>query len=671
VLLYLLLSGVPPFDGRGAAGFEPLPPSRAVVRGATEAPAFERAHRRATTPRRLAQALRGDLDTMVLKAMKAAPQERYASVLALADDLTRWLEGRAVLARPDSLAYRCGKFVRRHRLGVSMTVALAGVAIAGVIGVAREARLADEQRARAERVKDFVVSVFTEQDPLSRRGGGPPSPQALVSAAAQRLDHDLKDQPEIHAELLDDLGEIAADLGDYQKGASLLRRAVEERSSRHGADSLPVAQSLRKLARAIDLLGQSDEAERLSRQALSILLRHGAGDSLEAARTKVRLSQYLANGKGAPAEAMRLNEEAARDFERLEGPDHPDTVLALVLRAQAFEQDRRDAEAERLLRDALARARRSQAVPGPVQGDALLLLARVLRRGGQQAESLACHEQAIQIFSAQFGSRSHNLAAAQTSLGALDTEMGRFEAALKAYDAAAAALPEGAVSRRGDLLRERARLQMSMKHFAEAERDFHEAYDLRLQQLGPKNAFTWYFSGQWGTALAALGRVDEAETRQREAVRQVAALLGPDAYQNTFVADDLADTLQRRPGGHAEVIELRRRSLALTAPRFDRRHPIWVSRALALAESLSRKGDPATSSEALALLDEVVAADRAGVVKAEEQGRALLARGRLRLRSGDRGGAEADLAEALRRLKGSALPQAEAVTEASALLNRP
>ena len=127
VLLYVLLTGQHP-AGRGPHTFadlvkaivdvEPMRPSDVVVpSGRDLEAAVHNAAQRGTTPHKLSRLLRGDLDTIVSKALKKEPTERYSSVTALADDLSRYLRNEPISARPDTLAYRAGKFVRRYRDG--------------------------------------------------------------------------------------------------------------------------------------------------------------------------------------------------------------------------------------------------------------------------------------------------------------------------------------------------------------------------------------------------------------------------------------------------------------------------------------------------------------------------------------------------------------------------
>ncbi|MGC1459277.1 MAG: protein kinase [Steroidobacteraceae bacterium] len=153
VILYELLVGERPYrlkrDSRGALEeaileAEPVAPSRAPLSDSIAAA-------RHCTPRKLSKALAGDIDTIALKALRKAPNERYATANAFDEDIARFLRGDVVLAQRDSLAYRVGKFVRRHRLGVAMGAVLIATLAGGLAAASHEARLAAAQRDQALR----------------------------------------------------------------------------------------------------------------------------------------------------------------------------------------------------------------------------------------------------------------------------------------------------------------------------------------------------------------------------------------------------------------------------------------------------------------------------------------------------------------------------------------
>src|SRR6202041_104227 len=156
VLLYVLLTGEHPAGSglrsvaelvKAIVDTEPKHPSDVVTtaRDASEE-ITSNAARRTTTPEKLGRLLRGDLDTILAKALKKNPRERYASVTALADDLQRYLRHEPIAARPDTLTYRAGKFVRRNRIAVVLASLAFLAALAGVTGPVVQAR-----RARAQR----------------------------------------------------------------------------------------------------------------------------------------------------------------------------------------------------------------------------------------------------------------------------------------------------------------------------------------------------------------------------------------------------------------------------------------------------------------------------------------------------------------------------------------
>jgi serine/threonine-protein kinase len=184
VLLYVLLTGQHPAGSglhtpadlvKAIVDTEPTRPSDAVT--ATKATAeatTSNAARRTTTPDKLSRLLRGDLDTIVAKALKKHPQERYASVTALADDLRRYLKHEPISARPDTFAYRAGKFVRRNRTAVALATLAFVATITGIVGTIAQTRAARVQRdfalrqlSRAEAINDLNEFVLTDSPPPS------------------------------------------------------------------------------------------------------------------------------------------------------------------------------------------------------------------------------------------------------------------------------------------------------------------------------------------------------------------------------------------------------------------------------------------------------------------------------------------------------------------------
>ncbi len=202
VLTYELLVGERPYRVAGGSHRElvrsvesltvPRPSTR-IQTAPTHRDIEEIAGRRATTPARLARALAGDLDTILLKALHRDPQRRYATATAFADDLERWAAGLPVEARGDSLGYRATRFVRRHRWAVATAAAFV-VVLLGALALTGQAYLrADAARAEADRRFDQVRSIaralmFDVYDDIQRVPGTASARQKLAATAQEYLE---------------------------------------------------------------------------------------------------------------------------------------------------------------------------------------------------------------------------------------------------------------------------------------------------------------------------------------------------------------------------------------------------------------------------------------------------------------------------------------------------
>jgi serine/threonine-protein kinase len=679
VLLYLLLCGNQPYGAgrstpaqleRSIVETEPVPLTAAT--GAGNAPddssPSARAERRRTTPARLREALGGDLENIVGKALRKNPMLRYPSVMSLAEDLRRHLQHQPVQARPDAFAYRAAKFVRRHRGGVAVATALLLVIVAGVGGVVWQARAARAQAQRLERVKDLVISVFREQDPLARPGKDGVSPLRMIDGAISRADEELRGDPALHAELIDDLGEIQFNLGDITGAEATLRRAVAENRALYGPDSLQIAVSLRKLTWPLRVLNRHAEEIQVAEQALAILTRLNQIETLDAARVEQRLAMALAFGTGAPPRSLLLATDARRIFEARLGRNDPETIYMLFQLAFLEGEARRDAQAEALLREVIDRYEKHYG-PNTVRlAEPLSVLASVLSRNDKPEESEALHRRAIALTRSTFGSRHQFLAAELLSLGNLYADTGQLELAESALREGAAAMPEGDDLQRMEQLKTLGRLHITMNRPTEAGTELHQAVELSRKSNGEARGFTWFLESEWGRALAAQGKLKEAEAIQRQALAKLSQIMGPDAYQNCLIADALADTLEKIGGNLDEVIRLRRRSLALTEKGYPRTSGLWAERASSLARALITVDTESSRVEALPLLDQAATDYHIKSSPMENVGETLLLRARLETADGKNEAARTDLREALDRLQHQTVAKPAEIMQARTLL---
>lgn len=292
-------------------------------------------------PPRVARALRGDLDAIIDKATQRDPAQRYASVQALADDIERHLAGEPVLAQRPGAAYRVWKFAKRHRFGVGAAAAvILAIGIGGVVSLwqANEAR---QQAARAERVKDFVISIFTQAVP--RTGvGGVVTAKDLLAVAAQRLDGELADDPGVAAEI----GVIVANsydaLGYTNETVPILRTAVERARRALGPDA-PVTLDAELLLVSGSMLEDPEGALKQLADLQPRVMRNFPDNAPRAALT-LRFKSFALAKLNRAEESYAALELGIDLAERYLGRDHEETIwmIGLLSNTQGRFSQRRD-----------------------------------------------------------------------------------------------------------------------------------------------------------------------------------------------------------------------------------------------------------------------------------------------------------------------------------------
>lgn len=249
-------------------GADPQRPSQTMLRRAEDSGADVH------VLRRHARQLAGDLDNIVLKTLSKRPEHRYPSVEALALDLSRYEAGRPVQARPQSVGYRFGKYVRRHRWSLATGSLVAVVLSAALAIVAWQARQAVAEAGRAQAMQDFMVGVF-------ETARGTPEGQALdlrglLDGALERGNSELARQPRARAELFGVIARLRIGLGDYREALTLLNRQA---SILGGTSDVPVSlelESATQRGQVLRLLGEPRQCIALMQPELATARREQA-----------------------------------------------------------------------------------------------------------------------------------------------------------------------------------------------------------------------------------------------------------------------------------------------------------------------------------------------------------------------------------------------------------
>jgi serine/threonine protein kinase/tetratricopeptide (TPR) repeat protein len=403
LLLYQILTGLQPQQGETdtpqelihlVCDHDPDRPSVAVRKRSTSATdgtvsAFS-GH-----DENLSRRLRGDLDAIVMRAIRKDPLLRYASAGELADDIERHLDHQPVAARRHSRRYVASRFIRRHRLGVTAATVALSTLLVGFVGTglalveARRAQAeAESTAARLAALNEFMSDMLTAP---TAEGGGPDILVVdVLNQGAAGLE-DLQSAPDVRAEIAATLGAVHHRLGLWREGRRLLD---EERTRAHASLGAEHPASLRITDELISVLEDQAElgaAEKLARDNARIRSETIGPDNPETLRTKTTLAHLIGLQGGRAEEAVQVLDQVHETLARTVGPGDPTTLN--VLRTIGFTwfnaQDFQRAEA--VLAEEVADWKRVTADVDIRALQARNMLAVVIREQGRYDEAEAMY----------------------------------------------------------------------------------------------------------------------------------------------------------------------------------------------------------------------------------------------------------------------------------------
>lgn len=565
MVLYELLAGATPFGDEKRTPMEWVetvrdlraqPPSQACVLGAA-----------------WCARLRGDLDTITLKALSSEPDRRYESVQALLDDIERHRTGRTVEARPDSLGYRFGKFWQRHRVAVTLVVMLAVSILAGLVvsvwqahqaALARDrARLeavrAQEEADRASRVARFLGELFMAANPESE-GGASLSALELLDSGVEMIEEKFPDDPLIRAELQHKVGAIYVDYRMPEKAEALLTKALETRRASLGpghADTVDVLNTLGVLAYQTgdyELAGEYlEEARRF--------LETNDGDALRLAST-LNVLGLLHKRQGRYDEAIADYELAAKIYQ-VES-DGDDAALGRVFNnlGTVYHDMSRHEEAIPNFERALAIYETSVGPDHYLTAGALGNLAMARRLSGDLEGVEEQLRRVVRIMESDWGHDHPSVAINQSELARALTDLGKVEEA-------EALLKDSLNILRNTWGPDHPYTAYDLKSigFVHLERDdpqgaipyFEEALAVREKHFGPGHPDVANSLQALANALEDAGRLDEALNNHEKALgiwRQAVGEDSPELWNSVRAVAELMAATSDCKGARALIKEL-------------------------------------------------------------------------------------------------------------------
>lgn len=508
VVLYELLTGLRPYSVPGSASqlelerticiSDPDRPSAALKRAAgvnNHEPSISTvAASRGLSVDKLTRKLTGDLDSIVLRALRKEPQHRYASVEQLAADIRRHLSREPVHARQGNWTYYSSRFIRRHAFGVSAGAAFAVfLATFAIIMSVQAQRIAAErdratiEGARAESVSEFMLSIFDASDPFETQGGTVTARQ-LLDQAGRNIRGDLSQHPEVRARLLEAIGRAYRRQNEFELSISFLEDAEHLRRQLPDPDGSRRAIILTELAMSLREAGDLEAAEKALREASALSESNGSVHSLTYANLLTNLGR-VELAAGNTARAKSYFERSLALHRELLGPSHAEvaSVLLDLSSVHLWEDDAQ--KAERRAREAVRIYAETVPTLYPDRVMANVGLGEILVWQGKMDEASAILETSLDHQIRLYGETSRQAGAASALLSKVRASQGLLQ---------------------------------------EAEELSRRALEIYIQTLGNNHQDTGYTRTALANLLIKQGKLPEAEEQLRASLATYEQALPPD-----------------------------------------------------------------------------------------------------------------------------------------------
>ena len=542
----------------------------------------------------ISRSYRGDVETIVGKALEKDKTRRYVSAAELADDIRRYLADQPIAARPASTSYQLRKFARRHKGLVAAAAVVFTVLIAGIVATTREALRARRAEQIAQAVSDFLqndllaqASAYTQAGPSQR-----PDPDLKVRTAldraAARISGKFGGQPGVEAAIRDTIGQTYLDLGLYPEARTQLEQALQLYERLLGSESRTALRILSRLANLSVSQGKYDDAEALATRAVSVQRRVlpaedpdtlysmntlGNAYYLEAKYDKAEplYSQVLeirrrVLGREHPRTLSSTNNLAgvyystskydkaeelwAQTLEirrRVLGSEHPDTLSSMRNLALDYGMQRKDDQAEVLLSEALGISRRVLGLEHPSTVATISNLARIYDGAGKFAQAEPLYREALEIQRRVLTLTHDDTLFSMLSLGSVSVALGRYMEG----EALAREATENARRSLGPehphtitALHILANAYAAQGKYAQSETLYDQALELSRRVRGNEHADTLAMLSNYAALYQRWGKYAQAESLAAEALSGRRKVLGPDNEDTVLAAADLAFAYQ-------------------------------------------------------------------------------------------------------------------------------
>ena len=462
-----------------------------------------KAQQRNTDLTALLRVLRGDLDAITLKCLEKDRSRRYGTPADIAADIERYLRHEPVVARPASLAYRTRKYVRRHRLVVTIAAGAALLLVFGAIAQTLQLRRTERERDRADRVTKFMTDMFKVSNPSEARGNDIRAREILDKASGE-IETGLAKDPELQARMMHTMGTVYESLGLYSKAESLLSRAAQIRRTVLGPLNRNTLDSSNRLGFVYREESRFPEAEKLTRETMELRQKAFGPKDHDTLESSTQLALIL-DDEGNFAEAEKLNRQTVDIASQAYGPQDQEARNARQHLAIDFAYEGKYAEAEKVFREIYEGDRKRLGDDDPIVIGEHDNIGNILLQEDRYAEAEEVYRDALARHTRVQGPEHPRTLLTKGNL---------------------------------------AQAVRSQKRYPEAETLLRDTLAAKLKTLGPDHRSTLVTKGNLAEVLGSEGKTSEAEQLIRETLDSERRTLGPDHTDTLVTLESLGDILK-------------------------------------------------------------------------------------------------------------------------------
>ncbi len=576
VVLFELLAEAPPYDVR----------QKTIIEAAEVV--------RRQPPRRLgsvSRLCRGDLETIVSKALEKDPSQRYATASELAQDLRSHLADRPITARPPSAVYRARAFIRRNKTLVTSVSAVILALAFGLTLTWIQAVRAERAAARAEAINQFMRESLGAVDRLNPKpdeiGVGTTELRVsqLLRNALPRVEKSFGDEPELEAEIRETLGLAFRGLGEFGESIEQFERVWQIRRRLYGEDDPETLRTRLLIGFNYSWLLRDAEAEAIYRETLPKLVKTFGPEHELTLECKLNLADAL-QWQGKFDEAGPLMESNLEALRRVNGPNHPDTINAMADYCSFLRNKGEFREAVAMIDDVIQRSRVHRG-----EGDRITLY--LLKLKGQTLGELGRYREAQQVLEDALDRYTEAFGQDHTWINWVKADLAWVIAQADQWEAGEQTLRRVYEEQLGELGAEHAYTRDTMRYLGFVlvhTGKLDEAVDLAMRlaaaseaAVGEQHPYTQLARGTAGAARYMRGELAEGEALLRGAVEKISQRLGDDHPITGLGQLHLGACLRRMKRHRESELMLRAAEKTLSNARGERHRLVVQTRGELLA----------------------------------------------------------------------------------------